>query len=89
MNKASPNDASRNEVSPNDAALNAGTTSEILCEVCRLHREKFQSIALAVYFSSLFSCGLLWPIAIPTGVILQLISFRKCHSCRGQKKLLK
>ncbi|MFO0943080.1 MAG: cation:proton antiporter [Pirellulales bacterium] len=57
------------------------------CQACKQHREKFQAIGLGVFVVSLFSCGTLWIVAIPIGLILLMISMVKCQDCRGQKRL--
>jgi len=57
-----------------------------VCPTCKIRRLNYQAIGLAVFMSSVFSCGLLTFIAIPIGVVLQLLAFRKCASCRQKKK---
>lgn len=52
------------------------------CQTCKHHREKFQAIGLGVFFVSLFSCGTLWIVAIPTGLVLLFVSMIKCSECR-------
>ncbi len=58
------------------------------CPQCKNRREKYQAIGLAVFFVSLFSCGTLWIVAIPTGLVLLVISMMKCKGCRlaGRKR---
>ncbi len=53
-----------------------------VCEACAHRREKLQSIGVSIYFISLLSCGLLMPICLPLGIVIQYISLLKCKDCR-------
>lgn len=56
------------------------------CPQCKNGREKYQAIGLGVFFVSLFSCGTLWIVAIPIGLVLLGISMMKCKECRLAKR---
>ncbi|MFO1065625.1 MAG: hypothetical protein U0892_17305 [Pirellulales bacterium] len=56
------------------------------CPNCKLRRDNYQALGLAIFFVSLFSCGTLTFIALPTGVALTFIGSRKCKECRAAAK---
>jgi hypothetical protein len=56
------------------------------CPTCKLRRDKWQAIGLSVFMVSLFSCGTLTFIAVPTGAVIQVWSLRSCKTCRQKKR---
>jgi hypothetical protein len=60
-----------------------------LCPTCRLRRDNLQAAGVTIFMLSLCSFGTLTFIAIPIGVILQILAFRKCVTCRKALKKAK
>ncbi len=56
------------------------------CKSCAMRDENLRAIGLAIFFPSLFSCGLLLPFSLMAAGIIQSLSFRKCKECRERAK---
>lgn len=57
------------------------------CESCEMRREKLAALGVAIYFPSLFTCGLMLPFSLIAAIVIQALLLRKCKDCRARAKL--
>ncbi|MFZ4083087.1 MAG: hypothetical protein ACOYKN_17800 [Pirellula sp.] len=56
------------------------------CQSCEIRREKLQAIGVAIFFPSLFTCGLMLPFSVIAAIVVQSLAYMKCKSCRQRAK---